>query len=53
MKTRQAKQTTKWERAIPKEKWNHKTFQQLLILELFLAISTEMTKKSQLGLQKQ
>ena len=45
MKTRQAKQTTKWERGIPKEKWNHQNFQQLLSLELFLVISTEMKKK--------
>ena len=53
MKTRQDNNKTKWERGIPKEKWDHQTFQLLLLLELFEAISTQMKKRSLLGLQKQ
>ena len=53
MKTPQDNNKTKWERGIPKKKWDHQTFQVLLLLELFEAISTQMEKNSLLGLQKQ
>ena len=49
MKTRQDNKKTKWERGIPKEKWDHQTFQVLLLLELFEAISTQMGKKAYLA----
>ena len=52
IKTRQDNKITKWERVIPKEKWDYQTFQLLLHLELFVAISTQMKKNSLLGLQK-
>ena len=44
MKTRLANKKAKWERGIPKEKWDYVSFQRLLALDLFLAISSEMKK---------